>query len=141
MCWGHYFLFKQKVPVHPFPEQAPMAILEGRLHDGEPSHLLLDVFYNDLKHRILKLHSDDDDYSGGSNCITLLCHTDLDSLCTLKIFVQLFKTDSIPHEIIPVASYSDLKLINTSKVKARSTKTYCYRCSLLFVSMSEEWLI
>lgn len=85
---------------------------------GSPNqnYVLLDVFYQGLKNRILG--SGGPGISRGS--VTLLCHTDLDAICTLKIIVFLLKSDLIPYEIIPVASYSDFKEIDTSNVRLLS---------------------
>jgi hypothetical protein len=76
------------------------------------SNSLLDVFYQEIKTRMLPGRIESDT----SACVTILCHTDLDAICTLRIFVALLKSDFIPYEIIPIAGYADLKQVEASNV-------------------------
>ncbi|KAJ2960378.1 hypothetical protein NQZ79_g4190 [Umbelopsis isabellina] len=50
------------------------------------------------------------------NCIVFVA-SDVDALCACKILQTLLKTDFIPHKIVPVSSYSDLKEANTELVQ------------------------
>ncbi len=65
---------------------------------------VLDSFYRDLKARI---HGRE----GGNKTISILVHVDVDSICTLRMLVGLFKQDSLAYECIPIASYKDLRQI------------------------------
>lgn len=92
-----------------------MVILGGSgLHLNQSSNSLIDIFYHEIKNRMVPEKIQNTPSSALS--LTLLCHTDLDAICTLRILVALLKSDSIPYEIIPVAGYADLKQIDASNV-------------------------
>lgn len=101
------------------------------LGSGQPglinqSNSLLDVFYQEIKQRMLVGRIGNQSSGSSTACLALLCHTDLDAICTLRILVALLKSDSIPYEIIPVAGYSDLKQIDTSNVSVSFVEVGLY---------------
>ncbi|KAJ3308523.1 hypothetical protein HDV04_001178 [Boothiomyces sp. JEL0838] len=46
----------------------------------------------------------------GKGTVMILVHSDVDSLCALKILVELLKQDLISYQFLPISCYSDLKL-------------------------------